>query len=165
MASKLVERIKAILGLTITADVTAGSGVVTPPISLANFQKALFLLTTKTGGTNTGTVKVTVEACDNTTPSNITAIDFVVNKNESAGTSDAMGAAVSCVAATGFNTVANKTALYEIEVRADKVAETGYGYVRLKLTPVVVDAVLGHILVIGADGPEGSPDSLPTAIV
>ena len=126
---------------------------------MANFQTVLFLLLTKTAGTNTGNVTVTVEACDNNTPSNTAQLDFSVYKNDSAGTADDFGSRVDCVAATGFDTTANKTAVYAIEVRADKLAASGYQFVRIKCTPKTVDTTLGAIIALAGSGPEGDPDT------
>ena len=162
LSRRIIETIKPVLGLTLTADVTAG--VASKPICMGTYQKVVFLLAIKPSSSTTGRVTVTVEACDDTVPTNQTALDFSVYKNELAGTADDFGARVDCVAATGFATPANVTALYAVEVRADKLVASGYSFVRLKCAQLVSDAMNGCIIALAGGGPEGDPDTMKTAI-
>jgi hypothetical protein len=62
---------------------------------------------------------ITVEACDDFTPANTTAIPFAVYKCETAS-SDVLGARTAVLAA-GFATSVNDGIMYVIEVNADEL--------------------------------------------
>lgn len=90
----------------------------------------------------TGTSTLTVEACDDTTPSNSSAVAFVYRVMTTAGTWGAATAATSA----GFATTAGSSDMYLIDVPAGNVGATGYGYVRLKCVEVADDPVIGCII-------------------
>jgi hypothetical protein len=131
-------------------------------VSLRDYQEALFVVSQKTGGTNTGVATITIEACDDVSASNTSAIAFDYFKNEAAASSDDFGARQS-VAATGFATTANKDAIYMIPVKASDLPD-GYPFVRLKTAEAVDDPVLGNVLVILSKGPQSDPNIAPTVI-
>ena len=91
----------------------------------------------------TGTSTITINACDDVTPTTESAVAFWYRK---ATTGDTWG---DWTAATtsGFATTAGSSQLYQIVVPADQiVASAEYGYARLKAVEVVNDPVLGGIL-------------------
>ncbi len=88
----------------------------------------------------TGTSTITVEACDDISASNSTAVVFWYKR---VGTTDSGWTAATTA---GFTTTAGSSDLYHIAVPADQIGETGYAYARLKAVESVDSAVLGGIL-------------------
>jgi len=72
-------------------------------------------------GVSAATCTVTVEECDNFTPSNSTAIPFKVYKEETAG-GDTLGSKVD-VESTGFTINGNDNIMYWIEIDAEDLSE------------------------------------------
>ena len=72
--------------------------------------------------------------------------------------------AYTSAAATGFTTTAGASKLIKVDVDADKIAATGYGYCRLEAVEVVNNPVLGGI-VINLPEPRYGKDIQATAIV
>jgi len=90
----------------------------------------------------TGTSTVTVDACDDFTPSNTTAVIFWYRAMTTMGTwGDWTAATVA-----GFTTTAGSSQLYEVFAPADVIGATGYPNARLHLVEVVSSAVLGYVL-------------------
>jgi len=129
-------------GLAPVADAFSGT-VRSDVFNMKNYNGCTFLIYKGVG--TTGTSTITVNACDNTTPSNRTAIPFRYRVNTS---SDTWGA-VTAVAATGFATTAGSNHMYEIIVDAAELAKAGYGFVELTAVEVVNDPVLGGIMWFG----------------
>lgn len=141
MSGLLMERLQFITGLDPVADALAGT-VASDVIDMSAFSRIVFLLHQGVGATGTSTL--TVEACDDTTPSNTTAIPFHY-RTDHVGDEGAFAAA----AAAGFNTTAGSGKIVAVEVREDALAATGYRYVRLRAVEVVDSPVLAGILVVG----------------
>lgn len=127
-------------GLAPVADAFAGA-TVNSDVVKANCEGVLFIVYKGVG--TTGTSTVTVEACDDVTPSNTTTVPFYYRANT---TSDTWGAWTSAAAA-GFTTTAGSNHIYEIYVDSAELMEEGYEYVRLDMAEVVDAAVLGGILI------------------
>lgn len=159
--NQLIEEIKVVSGLAPSSDVYAG-GVATDVISLKDYQEALFIVHQKTGGSNTGVATITIDACDDVTPSNTEAIAFDYFKNEAVASSDDFGSRQS-VTAAGFATTANKTAIYAIPVKASDLPD-GKPFVRLSAAESVNDPVLGNVLIVLSKGPKSNPDIAPSVI-
>lgn len=132
-----------IKGLDPVADAFEGT-VYTDIINMKNFNDLQFVVYKGVG--TTGTSTLTVEACDDTSASNTTAIVFKYKR--CCNTADVQGA-LTAATTSGFTTTAGSSEIYVISVSAEDVASTGYGYVRLKAVQSVDAAVLGGILVIG----------------
>ncbi len=143
-------------GLAPVADAFSGT-VRSDVFNMKNYNGCTFLIYKGVG--TTGTSTITVNACDNTTPSNRTAIPFKYRANTS---SDTWGA-VTVATTAGFTTTAGSNHMYEIIVDGDELGDTGYGYVELTATEVVDSPVLGGILWIGHD-PKQCQDVPATAI-
>lgn len=139
------ERNHIVKGIDPVADAFAGT-VTTDVVSMKNHSKAVFLVYKGAGATGTSTI--TVEACDDFTPSNTTAIPF--RSRRCANSGDTQGD-VTARAAAGFATTAGASEVYVIEVNAEDLAGTGYSNVRLKAVEVANDPVTGGVAIILAD--------------
>jgi len=100
----------------------------------------LFVLQKGVG--TTGTSTITVDACDDVTPSNTTAVPFLYRTNTSSDTWSDWTRAT----ATGFTTTAGSNHLYQVYVEGQELATAGYGYARLTAVEVADDPVLAGIL-------------------
>lgn len=98
-----------------------------------------FVLTKGVG--TTGTSTLTVQACDDTTPSNRTAIVFKYRVCTSADTWGALTDATT----SGFATTAGSNHMIEVWADSRVIAATGYRYVQLKAVEVVDDPVLASV--------------------
>ena len=105
----------------------------------------LFILYEGVG--TTGTVTVTVDACDTVGPANTTAVPFIYRVST---TSDTWGAWTAATTA-GFDTTAGSNGCYQIWVDPAELAEEGFGYVRMTLTELVDAVVIGGALAIVMD--------------
>lgn len=114
-------------------------------VSMAECDKGIFIL--YTGANASGDAVITVESCDDTTPTTATAIPFHVTKYETSG-SDVASAPYAAVAATGFTTSQTANVFYVIEVSAADLYGTDK-YVRLKVTENTDNAVAGGAFFIG----------------
>lgn len=117
-----------------------------PPTDVYNLGLAedITFIVAHAGGT-TGKATITVEACDDVTPSNTTAIPFRYRRMTT-GADDTMGD-ISVATAAGIDTVPTEDTLIEINVRASELT-AGKPFVRLKLTEAVNDPVVGFVLAI-----------------
>ena len=127
-------------GLDPVADAFAGTKY-TDIISMKNHNLAQFVIYKGVG--TTGTSTITVEACDDISASNTTAVTFRYQAITSGDTHGALTAATTA----GFTTTAGSSQLYKIVVENQALASTGYEYVRLKMVEVADDPVLGGVLV------------------
>lgn len=153
----LSERMHFVKGLDPVAD--AFSGTVTSDIvNMENFHAATFVIVKGVG--TTGTSTVTVEACDDTSGTNTTAIPF---KYRAITSGDTPGTLTTATTA-GFTTTAGSSQRYLIHVTAEEMGDTGYGYLRLKMVEVANDPVLGGIEIILHE-PRYAQNVMATAIV
>ena len=127
------------------ADAFAGT-VVTDVINLKNWQHVSFLVQCGAGAVGTSTI--TVEACDDTTPTNTESIPFTYQE---CVLNDTLGE-VKQAEASGFTTAAAANKMYKIEVDAQALAKSGYSYVRLKSVEVVDDPVVGGVIAVLTGG-------------
>ncbi len=149
MGSLLMERLHLAKGLDPIADAFAGT-VYSDVINCENLERVLFVIHVGVGATGTSTI--TVEACDDTVPSNTTAVTF---RYREITTGDTEGA-ITAAAVAGFTTTAGSSKLVLVEVDTSVLGPTGKGYVRLKAVESVDDPVLGGILVIGESREPGA---------
>lgn len=94
----------------------------------------------------TGTTVVTVQACDDFTPSNTVAIPFKYRTNVA---TDVWGAWTNAAAA-GFTLAAGSNFMAQISVR-DQALPAGYPNVRIVCTEGEDDPVLGGVLFLGSE--------------
>jgi len=158
MSALLMERLHFAKGIDPVADALSGT-VYSDIINVKNLSRVLFAVFggVATGGTGASTF--TVEACDDVSASNVTAIPFY---SREIATGDAEGAA-TLRATTGYVGTAGSSKISLIEVREDALDSTGYGYVLLKAVESVNDPVVTAVLVIGESKIPGALK--PTAIV
>lgn len=142
MAATLMERFQLIKGIDPVANAFA-STVYSDVVDMSDFSRLLFVRYDGVG--TTGTSTVTVNACDNTTPSNRTPIPFRYRQILTGDTEGTLTAA----AVTGFTTTAGSSKIVAIEVDELDVASTGYRYVECKFVEVAASAVLGGVLIFG----------------
>lgn len=117
----------------------------TDVVNIKNAESIVFIIAMNNNA-GSGAATITIEACDNVTPSNTTAIAFQY-KLISAG--DTQGAVTAC-ASTGVSVGTAQTMIF-IEVSAAAVAAASVNstynnhYVRLKATESQSDAIDGAI--------------------
>lgn len=133
------QEIHWVKGIDPVAD--AFSGTVATDIVEALGHEVVFLIYKGVGATGTSTV--TVLACDDTTPTNTSAVAF---RYRTCTTGDTWGNWTAATT-TGFTTTAGSSQLYEIRVDPADLGAVGYGYVKLQAVEVVDSAVLGGILI------------------
>lgn len=139
MASMMIERLQFVTGLDPAADSFAG-GTTSDVIDMAPFNRLVFAIHRgdATGGTAAPTY--TVLACDDTTPSNTTAIAFNYRTD---------GGAITAATTTGFQGTAGDSVIDLIEIDEQALAATGYGYVQLAIAETVNDPQVNGVLVVG----------------
>lgn len=146
-------------GLAPAADLYNGNPA-TDVVSLANYDRALFVLQQKTAGTNTGTATITMEECSTAAGASNVAIAFRYRK-KTTGASDTWGAWIAATT-SGFVTTANEDTMYEVEVKADQLSESK-PFLRMQLTETVNDPVTGAVL-IALYPARYNQDQKPTAL-
>ena len=129
-------------GLDAVADAFSGT-VYSDILNMSGHGHCTFIVHKGVGATGTSTI--TVEACDDTSGSNVSAVPFFYKKY--VGSDDVPGALTKATTA-GFTTTAGSSQLYLIEVRDRDLASSGYKYVRLKAVEVVDSPVLGGIIAV-----------------
>ena len=142
MPSRMLQYTHFMKGLDPVADAFAGT-VNTDVVNFADYSSVVFILHHGVG--TTGTSTLTVEACDDTTPSNTTAIPF---RYKIMTATDVEGA-ITDATTTGFVTTAGSSHVYMIEASSEEMGDTGYGYVRLTAVESANDPVLGGIMILG----------------
>jgi hypothetical protein len=128
------------VGINAVADAFAGT-VTSDIVSMKHHNRVKFIAHWGVG--TTGTVTFTVEACDDVSASNTSAIAYYYRVTTAAAAPGAVTAATS----SGFTTTAGSNQVIEIEVPAENLAASGYSYVRLKGVEVANDPLLGGILI------------------
>ncbi|MCG8670201.1 MAG: hypothetical protein MI867_12360 [Pseudomonadales bacterium] len=151
MSKTLIENLHLVKGLDPVADFMAGT-VSTDVVSMANHGKVLFVVYKGVGATGTSTI--TVEACDDFTPTTTSAIPFRYRTI----TSDDTHGAVTEATTAGFTTTAGSSQIYLIEVDAIQLAVDGNDYANVRLTAVesANSPVVGSILAIMLDPKYGA---------
>ena len=133
---------KIVTGIAPAADPFAGTAY-TDVVNVKNYGHVTFVVNKGVGAT--GTATLTVEACDDATPSNTQAIPFRYSRQvDSTNVTGALTAATTA----GFLTTAGSNEKYIIEVDVAELASEGYGYVRLKSVEGVDSPVAGSVDVI-----------------
>jgi len=138
----ILDQIHFVPGLVPTADYAAG-GVSSDIVECRSAVGVVILIERgdSTGGTATGVV--TVQACDDVTPTTTANVAF---HYRSMTTTDTWGA-WTAAAATGFTMPTGDNQMHELWVSGADLAANGYGYVRVSITEPVNDPVVGSILI------------------
>jgi hypothetical protein len=129
------------IGLSPVADFAGADPVYSDIVNMKRFNRAQFIVQWGVG--TTGTIKFTVEASDDVSASNVTAVPFAYRVNN-AGTH---GAATVTTAATGFTNTAGSDQILVVEVDAEDMIAAGYTYLRLKMDEVTNSPILGGIAI------------------
>ncbi|KKL87401.1 hypothetical protein LCGC14_1935090 [marine sediment metagenome] len=146
-----LELLKCAPSLDPVADAFAGT-VNSDVHNMAQFDEAMFIIYWGVGAT--GTTVITVEACDDVTPTNQTAIVFWYREIQTGDTDGAWTKA----AVAGFTTTAGSQSIIQIMVKAADVAAAsvnstvGNPYVRLNCVEGVNSPILGGIMFLGIAG-------------
>jgi hypothetical protein len=122
-------------------DIFAGNPA-TDVVSMANYSEIVFIISKNAGAT--GTATITVESCDDVTPTTATAVAF---KYTATTTGNTVGA-LTDAAAAGFATTAGINQVYTVSVR-DTGLSGSNKFVRLQATEVVDSPCDGAIICIG----------------
>lgn len=145
MNNKFSEVCHFVTGKAPVADAFDGANVASDVVDMQNYGKVVFVCFTGAGATGTSTL--TVEACDNTTPSTTSAVPFT---SRTYANSDVPGV-VTARAASGYATTAGANRIEVCEVDTEALLASGYRYCRLKAVEVADDPVLGGILILLLD--------------
>lgn len=136
----MVQTYHVVNALAPTSDSLSGEKT-TPAISMKDWDHLSFII--QCGAGATGTSKITVEGCDDTTPTNTEAIAF---RYQECLTGDTFGE-LKQVGAVGFDTAAAANKMYKIEVDARDLPED-MSYVRLKAVEQVDSSVTAGIIAV-----------------
>jgi len=140
MASTTIETTHAGIGLAPVADAFSGT-VNSDVFSMENYGLITFYVHWGVG--TTGTTLITVQACDDFTPTTTSAKAFSYKIVTSPDTQGALQAATS----SGFTTTAGSNQIYQIEVEAAALGSDG-PCVRLNCVEQANAALLGGIIAI-----------------
>lgn len=136
-----IDTLRAMKGLDPVANAFAGT-VRSDVVNMSLHSKVMFLVYKGAGASGTSTI--TVQACDDNSPSTESPVEFQYSR---ASNSDAPTALTKATTA-GFTTTAGASDLYFIQVNSQALASSGYKYVCLKMVEVVASAVLGGIVIL-----------------
>lgn len=154
---RFTESVLVVNGISAAADLFNGNPT-SDVISLENFEKAVFILQSKS---STGTANIKVQAVSSAAGSDAENVPFYWSKKTTGG-SDVWTAPALAVAADGIATIAGEDTIHVIEVDGRQLPDD-MKYVQLKLTEVVNDPVAGGLTILLMNGRYGSP--FPVAIV
>lgn len=143
MAGKILTEYADIVNVLVPASRAINTD--TSVVNLKGYAGCSFLIQKGAGAVGTSTI--TVNACDDTTPSNSTAIVFKYRRMVAATNANAWGA-LTAATTSGFATTAAANDMYEIVVDADDVgaatvnSTTGHSYVNCGMAQVDATACL-----------------------
>ena len=156
----LHSRMIPVTALDPVADAWAAT-VSTDVINASNAKAVHFIVHKGVGATGTSTI--TIEACDDVTPTTATAIGgWTYSKVTATGTTDVATAAPARATSTGFLTTAGSGQIYSISVDADLLASLGYKFVRLKAVESVDSPVLLGVLALVETN---TPCAIPATVI
>jgi len=141
MSLHMLEQLRFTQGLAPVADYDA-AGVSSDIVNCENYGKVVFVIHKGVGTTGTGVL--TIEASDDVSASNTTAVPY---RYLEVSTADVVGTLTEAAAA-GFTLTVGSNIIVVAEVDAVELSKAGYGYVRATLTESADDPVLAGILVI-----------------
>ena len=139
-ASLMLEGIHVVPGIDAVADAFA-STVSSDVVNASHYESVCFLIHNGVGATGVSTI--TIESCDDVSPTTSTAVAFT---SRSITTNDAEGA-ITARAAAGFLTTAGSSDIYLCEVKSSELSGTDK-YVRATMVESVDSPVLGGIIIL-----------------
>lgn len=135
------------------------TGAVTSDVwSMKNYSRCSIIVTC--GATNADAGFVTIEECDDFTPTNDTAIDFSYYA-ETTAAGDTLGARTAALAATGIDVSANDNITYVIDIDAAELSD-GYPNLILKWSAPGGATLVSAVVVLS--GAKYAETESPTAI-
>lgn len=144
------------------APVNAAQNTSSDIVNVSNYHNVTFLLVKGAGGV--GTATITVDVCDDVTPSNTAKVGYYYRRyNATAGT---WGTLTARTAAQSFATTAQANDMYEITVDTNAIADItvngtkGHKYCRLNITQVDATACYHAVVVILGDARYGKRDPI-----
>lgn len=140
-STHLLTNLHLVKGIDPVADAFATT-VYSDVVKLSDYDCVMFVVYAGVG--TSGTSVVTIEACDDTTPSNTSAIPFHYREVTTGDTEGTLTAA----SASGFTMTAGSSRFAMMEVAAEDLLAAGYGYVRAKFAESVDSAVIGCVFAI-----------------
>ena len=143
MSLKGLESLRFGQGLPPVADYGAG-GVSSDIVDMSGYNKCIFVIQKGVGVTGTGVL--TIEACDDVTPTNTTAVPYRYRETTAA---DVMGTLTEATA-TGFTPTAGSNIMVVVEVDAVEVRKAGatFEFVRLTMSETTDSPVLAGIMFV-----------------
>lgn len=121
--------------------------------------RVLFVIYVGVGATGTSTI--TVNACDNVTPSTRSAIPFWYREITTGDTDGAITRATT----TGFVTTAGSSKIILVEADAKDCAAVGYGFVELTAIESVASPVLGGVMAILGGAPNRYTEDVNRTVI
>ena len=140
-SSLILEKMHPVIGLSAIADAFSTT-VYSDVVDMKDWESCVFIVHWGVGAT--GTVTLTVNACDDIVPTTESAIPFWY-KNITAG--DVEGT-LTLATTSGFTTTAGSAQIYTLEIKNEALASSGYRYARLKSVEVVDSPILGGIIIV-----------------
>lgn len=134
----MMENLKFAKGIDPVANAFAGT-VRSDVYSMRDHGRILFVIYCGVGASGTSTI--TVNACDDVTPSNRSAIPFWYRQILTGDTESAITRATTA----GFVTTAGSSKIVLVEADAKDLGPSGYGFIELTAVESVANAVLGGI--------------------
>lgn len=153
-------------GIVPAADRFAG-GVSSDIVSLKDYNRVTFLIVTGAIEDSGISNVVTVDACDDTTPSNTTAVPFYRNSLQWSTTVDTWGA-LTLVSASGYNFMSNNAvanAVHLVTVTSDMLEANAPGkpYCRLTIAETANKTITAAVLVILSE--PRNPQAVPVTAI
>jgi hypothetical protein len=158
-STKNLEHAHYVKGIDPVADAFSGT-VYSDIVSMRAYEKCEFIVYGGVATGSTGTSVLTVEACDDVSASNVSAIAFWYRE---VVTGDTEGTLTKATTA-GFTATAGSSKIAILEISQEDLAASGYGFVRLKAVESVNDPVVGCVL-IRQSGPRYGKSAKATTIV
>lgn len=141
----LTEDYHLVMGLSPVADAFADDTVRSDIVNMKNYHSFGGIVFWGVGAT--GTLKITVQACDDTSATNTTAIPFKYRVITGAiNAVDTHGTLTQATASDGVTTTAGSHQMVVVEVNAEELGDTGYGYARIAIEEVTDSPMLGGII-------------------
>jgi len=140
MTALAIEQSHLEVGLAAVADAFSGT-VTSDVVSMKHHGRVRFVYHWGVG--TTGTTLITIEACDDTTPTNVSAVPFRYRSTVAGSAPGAWAAATSA----GFTTTAGSNQVVECEIAVEALLASGYSFVRSKSVEQVDSPLLGGILI------------------
>ena len=136
-----MEQSDLVIGIAAIADFAAGD-VFSDIVNMSQHNRCRFI--THWGVGTTGVVKLTVQACDDVSASNTSAVPFYYRITLNA---TKPGAIILTTAAAGISNAAGSAQIIECEITAAQLLSSGYKYVRLSVDETTDAPLLGGVII------------------